>query len=482
MKKNALMFVANSFACLSWWLCAQSVAAQPVTDVPLPKVELLGTTLTMDDTVQRIVWSGGADAFVISGQVSRDLFEGYSFVFDDLYGELKKTGRRSFIVVWIPNEMKGLIAGINQYISLVFEPMENPQNRLTARVVFKTKLKNFVGDGAYLYPDVTPVIHAGRTVYRIRGVTEKQNYSVSARIGGVYIHNVYRVDDRQFFIDLTADQVVQYAASDAELSVETSLIDKIAFKTAHLGILLDGLDMINGDAYEVWPPTPACSNKVLRCLRNLSAQTLDLGSCGNVMEMRSCASQIGVYAREKEINEALVSAEPAMAELQVDAQSLVGRERADDFIAAVRAALRDQLYALYSSYHISTEAARKALAIQAAWAIDQAYAEPLKYAARLKPIPGDLQRERQMAADGLLDYLSSIDLPHTEFGRPLIQLVREFRRRHVEAIRYFREEAEPADWSPNPGWDNFVGEWLNLVEIRVDRRTGEVAQILFEID
>ena len=74
-----------------------------------------------------------------------------------------------------------------------------------------------------------------------------------------------------------------------------------------------------------------------------------------------------------------------------------------------------------------------------------------------------------------------MDLEHTEFGRSLEELTRLFRTRHVADLRAFRQEVEPV--VNGQGDEVYIHNWLDpYVEVTVAPATGQVTNILFEID
>ena len=90
---------------------------------------------------------------------------------------------------------------------------------------------------------------------------------------------------------------------------------------------------------------------------------------------------------------------------------------------------------------------------------------------------------RQVAADALLAELATHDFRQTEFGRPLEELAREYRAQHVADIRAFRETIAAEDWPAHPEWALHAGRWLGAyIEVTVVRATGEVDNVLVEID
>ena len=93
-------------------------------------------------------------------------------------------------------------------------------------------------------------------------------------------------------------------------------------------------------------------------------------------------------------------------------------------------------------------------------------------------------RARQVAADGLLQYMATFDFEGSLFGAPLLEVATRNRAQHVESLRFFREEAVAEQYPTlNPDWDFYVGRWAGVyVELRVVRATGAFAECYFEID
>src|SRR6185436_15601506 len=101
-----------------------------------------------------------------------------------------------------------------------------------------------------------------------------------------------------------------------------------------------------------------------------------------------------------------------------------------------------KLDALNGAVYDSAAARDAALDAALNAAVLEAYSRPLDYVARWEPLPNDAARARQVAGDELLAWLASHDLNQTEWGRPLEDLVNEFRDRHVTSVRAMRETSE----------------------------------------
>jgi hypothetical protein len=164
-----------------------------------------------------------------------------------------------------------------------------------------------------------------------------------------------------------------------------------------------------------------------------------------------------------------------------DVSALVGADRADGYSFLVKQEIEGGFEQLFGLTFPSPTAVVAAGDQVITAAIDHAYARPFDLLeAPHPPAPGKLAATRQVVADALLLHLAAMDLTDTEFGRSLDELTRMFRAGHVQALRNFRENVAPEDFA---GRDVYIGKWLDPhVEVSVDRSTGTVVDLLFEID
>src|SRR3954469_7701837 len=82
---------------------------------PELRVRAADTTLWVDTPV---TWNG--TRYVLRGRTSRDLVDGYGFIFDDVYGEFAKVGARSFTLAW-GSDVRSLLQGVDQFVSLTLK-------------------------------------------------------------------------------------------------------------------------------------------------------------------------------------------------------------------------------------------------------------------------------------------------------------------------------------------------------------------------
>lgn len=420
----------------------------------------------------------GADTFVLRGRTSRNLEDGRGFVFDDVYGQWTQRGPRSFELAWTAGESRSLLHGVNQYIGLTFA--SGAERNLTARAIVRPRLTGYSGSGLYLVYHVRAVVSGGRVVYRVRGHANQEIAALSADAGGVDITDE-RVDGTDFQIDLLEDHVLALASRPEVLTVRATLADGSEVeKSASLVLAVSTLGLTSGDAYETWPP-PTCTDEVRECIASVEPGSTDLGHCGDAVEVLQCPLG-GVTVDDVAIQAALDALGARVAGLRSDAEALAGVDRADAWLEGAYATAQDRLEQQYGRVYPDAAARDAALAAAADEGIDIAYATPLELVEPFAPIPGDATRARHVAADALLAHLAQQDFASTELGRPLIELARVFRARHVESIRAFRESIEPVNGLA-PDSDAYVGDWIGLyTEVELDRATQTATRVLVEID
>jgi hypothetical protein len=222
---------------------------------------------------------------VLRGRASREVTDGFAFVFDDVYGEFARRGPRSFEVRWtLPSNTAALLQGVQQYQSLSFAPSPGRPDHLTTRVIVRPRLDGFSGAASiYLTAELTPVVIDGAVVYRIAGRSSRRFTTVSAHAGDLAL-TTRAVDATRFVVDLSHADVDALAATDATLEV---VVDGTAGKRAHLGLAIKALAITTGDAYDTWPP-PTCTAATRACLAALPADATDLSSCGEAVLVLAC--------------------------------------------------------------------------------------------------------------------------------------------------------------------------------------------------
>jgi hypothetical protein len=441
------------------------------------RVRVGGTSIWVDRQLAPRARDAARFEWVLAGRASRAITEGTSFVFDDIVGELALNGARSVAVAY-PDNHGALLEGVDHFVRLGF-PAGDHAPLVTTRLVYRPLLTDFEGRGIWLDVWTRPIVYGGRTVWRIEGHTTGAIDALRAAVGSLALTDLRTTDATHFQIDLMLEQVE--ALIDGErLAIEADTAIGPRAKSATLALAVRRFGATTGDAYEVWPP-PDCTDEVRACLAALPAGAIDLSPCGEAIEVRACPLG-GVTFDDVAFVAALERADATLAAgLLRDAEALVGADRVDGFAFAAREAIQARLEGMFGQVFPDAAARDDAADAQATAAIDRAYACPLELVDEPHaPAPGDLAATRQVAADGLLRYMAGIDFEHTEFGRSLEELCRRFRDRHVAALRYFRETSEYVE---SPSRWTFIGHWLDpLVEISVDRATGAVVRVLFEID
>ena len=435
------------------------------------------------------VRGGGDDArWVLSGRTSRNLVGGEAFTSGGprpgAGGTFALAGPRRFEVDY-PAGDPGVLAGASQLVRLDMVPSSTRPDSLTARIVVQPRLVAFSGSGAYLTAALRPVHVGGRIVFRVSGRASAAVESLSASVGSLAVGpgELRIVDDRRFTIDLLADHVTELAAGASELVLDLQLSTGARQKRARLGLSIARLGLTTGDPAEVWPP-PVCEDAVSQCLQSLPAGASDTAACGDALEVMACAGTGGtVVFDDVAFAAAAARGEDAVAAgIAADADALVGADRAAGFTFAVTQEIEHGLEGLFGRQFPDQAALDEAALGVIEGAIDGAYARPLDLTdGPHPPAPGSVAGTRQLVADSLLLHLAGLDLEQTEFGRPLEELTRLFRARHVADLRAFRTAVSPV--TDGQGRQVYIGNWLDpYVEVAVDPATGQVVNVYFEID
>lgn len=424
----------------------------------------------------------GRDEWVLSARASRNVTDGLSFVFDDVVGEFAVAGARSFEVAY-PAGDRGLMTGVQHFVRIHFAPSADRPTTLTARAIYRPRLVSFSGSGAYLTAELRPLVVGGRVVWRVSGNASSALASVRASVGDLVLGagDVRIVDATHFTVDLQGEHVTALAGGE-ELVLDIESATGSWQKRAGLAVAIKTLGLTTGDPVDVWP-LPTCQDEVRACLAALPDGASDTSSCGEAIEVLACAGTAGVVFDDVAFQAASARADDAIeGSLAGDARALVGADRADELAFAVKQEIEGGLEQMIGERFTTGEAMDAAVAAVIAAGIDHGYARPLDFFEGPHPAaPGDLAGTRQVVADALLLHLAGMDLEATEFGRSLEELTRLFRARHVADLRAFREEVAPV--ADGQGNEVYVHNWLDPhVEITVAPATGEIANILFEID
>lgn len=447
------------------------------------RVRAAGTTLWVRNEVRRERRADDREVFVVRGRTSRNLVDGYGFVFDDPKGDFASLSARTFEITYATDDA-GLVQGQDHFVSLTMVPSRDRPDSLTGRLVVRPRLTEFSGYGAYLVSEVKPIVYGGRVVYRIRGTTSSTLEGLRVQAGDLFIDDARILDDTHFEVDLGGDHLRALAGTAMELQFHLELATGATTKRARLALGLKQLGLTSDDPEQVWPPR-TCTDEVRACLSALPPGTLDLSPCGQAVEVLQCPAQAGVTFDEAAITAAMDQARLRLLDPQgfaADAPALVGADRVDGFSYDVEQTVEWNLQQIFGQWYPDAAARDAAAAAQIEAAFDLAYARPLDIIGEPHPpAPGDLAATRDVVADALLLHLASLDLEATEFGRSLDELAQVFRVRHVADLRAWRLNPERVELAN--GHDVYIGRWLDpYVEITVNRASGKVTQVYFEID
>lgn len=427
------------------------------------------TTLWVQKTLEK-----RGNAWILRGRTSRNLTGGFSFVFDDPFGEWTQVSARVFEVRYDIASGRTVPDGVNLFSSLSFVHSASRPDSLTSRVVVRPRVSSVSGPSSLaLTAELTPVLVAGHTVYRLKGRSTKTIAKVSASMGTTAL-----VDANHFTVDLDYDQL----QSLGSLSITAQLPAGPATLTAAIGMSVKKLGLTSKDI-EVVYPVPSCTSALKSCLAALPDGALDTSSCGEAIAVRSCQGQLGVVVDAASLASAKTGSDAKLAQLATDAVGLVGSARASDLASATRNVIAGRLDAETGVWLLSATARTAVLATATEVPLDDAYAFPLSFVDGLEPVPGNVAATRQVAADAILGYLKTTDYEHSEFGRSYLALTKEYRAQHVASLKAFREASELVTFPSMPNVEYYVGEWLGThTEVTVDRTTGAPTGVLVELD
>ena len=427
------------------------------------------TTLWVGRTLEK-----RGNAWILRGRTSRTLTGGHAFVFDDPFGEWTQKSPRVFEVAYDIPSGRTVADGVNLFAGLSFVHSSSRPDSLTARIVVRPRVQSVTGPSALaLTAELTPVVVAGHTVYRLKGRSTKTITAVTASMGTAKL-----VDATHFTVDLDFDQL----QSIDELTVTAQLPAGPATLRAKLGMSVKKLGMTTRDI-EIVYPVPSCTATLKSCLGALPDGALDTASCGEAIHVRSCHGQIGVVIDAATLAQAKAASDTKLTQLATAAVGLVGPGRAADLTNAARNVIAGRLDAEHGTWLLSATARATVLANATEVPLDDAYAFPLSFVDGLEPAPGDVAHTRHVATDALLAYLKTTDYENSEFGRSYLELTKVFRAQHVASLKAFREESEHTTPGSTPNLEYYIGRWIGThTEIAVDRTTGEVTGVLVEID
>ncbi len=436
------------------------------------------TTVWMRQALER-----RGDLFVMRGRASRNVTEGMGFIIDDPYGQFEIRSARTFEVTWSVSEARTLVDGVDQFVRMSYPHSNGRPDSLTARAIVRPRFSKFTGSSSiYLTAELTPVIQAGETVYRAKGKTSAPFTSLQVSLDGQPLA-ITQVDGTHFEVDLAPHVALRIAGTTSKLDLVARLNTGTRVeKQAALGLSIKKLAVTAGDPYEKFP-RPNCATATKTCLLALPDGALDTASCGEAFVVNSCARVIGLRIDDVAVTGAIASGHTVTSSsaFRSDALGLVGADRVEQLIGGAEQTLDDRVSQTFSRWLLTNTAKAKVLSSAVDGAIAQAYLHPLDLVEPLVAIPGDDASVRNAAADGLLAELATFDFENTEFHRSYATLVNEFRARHVESIREFRE-SNPIELGAAES-AVVVGRWLDAyVEVVVSRTTGEVTRTLIEVD
>jgi hypothetical protein len=479
MRLSSLIMV---FASLGLAACG---APDPMTDdITLDDSKADSTAELRVRVADTTVW---ADTYLVRDgaslrlnvRSSRNVTGGLPFTGDDPYGQLALVGPRSFSVSWQESEAAGLVTGVNQLVRIDFAHSASRPDSLAARVNVRPRWTQPKGIGGSLASEILPVLANGVVVFRLSGTASKQLYQATPSVGRATV-----IDEGHFRVDLTAAELLALAATGRELTIELREVDGSHVKRGQIALMVKRFGLTAADPTTVWPP-PACTNAARTCIASLPPDAVDYGACGEALVVQACLAGVGSRVGAGEIAAALKQLDTQLADpagFAGDVSGLVGADVAADFTTRVRAAVAARISALEGRVYATADARAAAIAAELDAGMVAAYARPFDYIARHAPLPNDVARARQVAADETLVWLASHDLRLTEWGRPLEELVHDYRARHVASIRALRETSESIAQGAD---DIYLGDYLGAgthIEVTIERATGVVTNMLFEID
>lgn len=423
---------------------------------------------------------GGAPSFVLRGRTSRNLVDGMAFIADDLYGDFAIRSPRTFEVAWQVSIARGLVDGVNQFVRLGFVRSSGRPDALATRVIVRPRLESVSGSSRiYLTAELTPVWVDGAVAYRIKGHATAAITGLQATIGGVALSGIRTTDPTHLEVDLLPAHVLAAAGTAGtagQLVVTAQVGGAASTKQARLGLSVKKLGATTADAYETWP-RPTCTDATRACLATIPTGSADLGRCGEYLEVQACVAQ-GPMVDEAAFTAALAEGRARVntAAFRADAAALAGADRVEQLVGGAESTIEAQLERLFGRRYPTAAARTAALSAAIEAGIDAIYARPMDVLEPHAPRPGDLAAARQVAADALLAELGRFDFEHSAYARPLVELTRAFRARHVESIRTFRTTAVLES-------NTFAGNWLDpYVEVTIDPATGAATRVFIEID
>jgi len=427
----------------------------------------------------------GGDLFVLRGRASRSITEGMGFIIDDPYGDFAIRSARTFEVTWPVDTARTLADGVNQFVRLHFAASGNRPDSITSRVVVRPRLGSFTGSSKlYLTAELTPIVVGGTVMYRAKGTSTVDLAALTVVTNGQALTDVRLTGPRAFQIDLAPDTA--FAIAGGRTGLELAAVPTSGApltKQARLGLAVKKLGMTTDDPYERWP-RPACEVTTKACLQSLPEGSLDLGPCGEALEVLACTRQIGVFVDDVTFQAAFAQGVEriAAAPFRADATGLVGVARVEQFVGGAEQTIASRLEGFFGRWYLTATARTAALGTAVDGALLSVVAHPLDLVDPTEPAP-DAATVRATAADALLAELARHDFRATELGRSYEQLVTASPAEHVASIRALRETAIVTPDPDLPGVDVVTGRWLGAyVKVAIDHATGAARGVYIEVD
>ncbi|MCE9580147.1 MAG: hypothetical protein K8W52_43930 [Deltaproteobacteria bacterium] len=448
------------------------------------KVRVGDTSVWVSSVLARKPYNNG-QAWVLHARASRTITDANAYIFDDVFGEVNLASPRTFDVAFGTTSSGPMLDGVNQFLSMGFVASAGRPDHLTARVIVRPRIVDSAGSSKIAFTaEVTPVVYDGHTVWRVLARTTVAATAVTATVGGAPAA-VHPIDATHVAIDLERDQLIAVAGvSTADVAVTATIGTAAVTRRGHVAMTIKKLGLTAADPYDTWP-SATCTDATRACLRGLG-ETLDVGACGDALTVRACSGEIGARvdgATLAATNDATDARLADPAGFASDATGLVGADHAASFTDAVRARTHAAAQTLGGRWYLSATVRGARLAAAVDGALDAAYARPLALVPAHAPVPGDAAATRQVVADAVLAYVATQDYLHSEFGRSLDDLAREFRAQHVASLRAFRETEDIFVDPAHPDRPIYLGAWLGAhTEVTIDQPTGAAVNVLVELD
>ncbi|HEY4178904.1 MAG TPA: hypothetical protein VGM90_18785 [Kofleriaceae bacterium] len=436
------------------------------------------TTVWLTQQIERRAGANGTQ-YVLHGRASRNLTYGNAFIADDPFGDFEQKTARTFEVTWSDDYALMLTSGTNQFVGVEFTHSSSRPDNLTARVQLRPRVLSSSGSSKiYVTAELTPVVVSGETVWRLKAKTTVPNVGVVANSGA---RTYAATGDQNVTIDLQKDQLFskEPLVITATLANGTTVQRRIS-----LGLSVKRFGLTTADAYDTWPQ-PTCTTARTTCLRALGDSALDTASCGEALDVLACQGQVGVRVDDVAFQAANTAAHTrtGSADARADYAALAGADHVEQLQGSLEQTIQAALEQQQGRWYLGTPARDSVFTKLVDGAIASAYAHPVDLVEPHTAVPGNVDSERQVAADALLAYLAQQDYLRSEFGRSYDDLVIAYRAQHVASLKAFRETIVPELYPGSTTNDVLIGDWLGAhTEITIDKATGEATNVLVELD